>query len=496
MTSEGTRGGSQGALAPRAWQSVDQLDWPRSGALATGIAGCVLFAASPHGNDYWGAIPSIAAFALAPMFFPQVRARVETPICPLNAALLLFLFQLVIDPLLICWSGPYRYTLPLLPDSGAINVAQLVSVVAWMGFVLGLEIDARWRPSPPQLLRSIGSIRLPRVAPSRLALAFAVIGLGGMALAYHSPGALVDYFRNPAGHVGLQNTVGQSGPIKSVSLWLRPFLAASLLIPWSLWVDHRVGRRRLAWLTLAIGIPVALASATYSYNRSSIVVPLVALFAVYGTRVRRIRFAVVILIALLALVLLTTARAYRNSNVSISKTVTSSAAREQVLNKVSLSHEIQIYTSAPQFLGFLLSRTNFGHDPKYGRTLVSSLMYPVPLLGKPFRAHSGTLIYNRLIYGNTEYPDQVVPFQGELFLDFTVPGVLVGYLCLGFAVAAIQRAFQRARTAMRAFAWQYAALWLSFLVIGSLSVVSQVAIYFFWPFLIFEALRDDGRQTA
>jgi len=205
----------------------------------------------------------------------------------------------------------------------------------------------------------------------------------------------------------------------------------------------------------------------------------------------RLRTAAVLMVAVVAIGLLTVSRAYRNSDLTISKALTTSSGRQQVLDKVDLNHEIQVYTSAPQFLGYLLEGTAYAHHPHYGKTIVSSAIYPVPRLGRPFRNSSGVVIYNRLIYGDLGVTDQIVPFQGELFLDFAWGGVLAGYILLGLLVSRLQLAFERASSAFAAFATQYAAIWVAFLVIGSLAVVTQIAIYFFWPILAFAFLRSD-----
>jgi len=474
---------------PRLRPLAPHLDRATLGALTIGLAALVLYAASPNRDRFFASLAAILCFALAPSLFPSVRARLDTPVCPLNWVLLVFLFQLVIDPLLVCYSGPFAFTLPVLPSDDAVNASLFVSVVAWAAFVAGSEVALRWEPVMPRFVRALLSRPRPQVAPNRIALVFALIGVAGLGLAYHSPGALFDYFHRAGGHVGVENNVGNSGLVQSASVLLRPFLAFALIIPWCGWIDRRRPDQRLVWRTLAIMALVLLASATYSYNRATAVAPLVAMVAVYGLRVLRLRFWVLLVGAVLALGLLTAARAYRNTSFTISQVVTSSSARQAVLAKVNLNHEIQIYTSAPQFLGYLLERTGWGNDPHYGRTLVSSAMFPVPRLGAPFRATSGPVIYNHLIYGEkSSDTDQIVPFQGELFLDFTFPGVVAGYLCLALGLHRLQRGFERSVGAVAAFARQYVAIWVSFLVIGSLAVFSQMAIYFFWPIVVFSLL--------
>ena len=194
--------------------------------------------------------------------------------------------------------------------------------------------------------------------------------------------------------------------------------------------------------------------------------------------------------AVLSLALLTGFRAYRNSSYSLGEILTSSKARSSLVAHVNLSKEVQIYTNAPQYLAYLLDRTGFGADPRYGRTVVASVMYPVPKLGSPFRSDSGVAIFNHLIYGPASTDvDQVIPFQGELFLDFSYVGVLLGFLVFGMIVTRVQRAFERSRSSLEAFTWQYAGIWSGFLVVGSVAVVSQTALYFFWPVIILVGLR-------
>jgi hypothetical protein len=473
----------------------DRLDWSTLGPLLVGWTGVLLYALSPHRGAYWVSLLTILSFALAPLAFPNVRVRLETSVCPLNWALFVFCFQLVVAPLLVCWNGPFAFTLPLLPSTAAINIALLVSLVAWFAFVAGCEIATHWRPRAPRVVpvlrRLIDWVPRPAVAPERLAVAFGVLGVVGLGLAFHSPSELIDYFHKAGGHVGTQSDVGQSGVVRTASVILRSFLAFAFIIPWCMWIDRRRPGERLVWRTLAVAVLASIASSTYSYNRASAVAPIVVMAGVYGLRVMRLRLSVVLMVTAVAIALLTASRAYRNTNLTISQALTTSSGRQQVLDHVNVDHEVQVYASAPQFLGYLLAGIDYGRHPRYGKTLVSSAMYPVPRLGGPFRNSSGVIVYNRLIYGNAGIADQVVPFQGELFLDFAWGGVLVGYVVIGLLVSRLQRAFERASSAFDSFAWQYVAVWLAFLVIGSLAVVSQTAIYFFWPLIVFAWLRAD-----
>ena len=129
----------------------------------------------------------------------------------------------------------------------------------------------------------------------------------------------------------------------------------------------------------------------------------------------------------------------------------------------------------------MLEEAGWGKPLYWGSTLVASVLHPVPLLGKGFRESSGVAIYNRAIYGNTGVADQIIPFQGELFLNFHLPGIVAGFFGLGLLIGHCQRQFESARSAFAAFAIHYVSMWAAMLVIWSLAVFSQILVYFCWP---------------
>jgi Ca2+/Na+ antiporter len=95
-----------------------------------------------------------------------------------------------------------------------------------------------------------------------------------------------------------------------------------------------------------------------------------------------------------------------------------------------------------------------------------------------------------LIYGVLESEDQIAPFQGEAFLDFHLAGVLGGFCFLGWIAFKLQTAFAQSQSFFEIFTWQYFSVWTFFLIFGSLSVVSQIFIYFCWPFYLYFIYRS------
>jgi hypothetical protein len=278
--------------------------------------------------------------------------------------------------------------------------------------------------------------------------------------------------------------------VGAAGTFLKPFLGFAFIMLWCNWVD-RFGRkgsstRRMA-VTALLTLPALLSFATFNYNRGSFIAPLVAITAVYLAKVQRVSlvalagFGSVVLGGLILLGL------YRASGAGMNELAGDSGARAELAQKLNMAEQIQVYGQAPQFLGFVLEQTDYGRNLYLGTTLISSLMHPVPLLGEHFRPTSGPTLYNEMIYGKNGFNDQIMPFQGELFMNFHIPGIAAGYGLLGLATAALQRLFYRARSALQIYATLYVSYWVLFLIQANPAIVSQICIYFLWPIYLYVA---------
>ena len=316
------------------------------------------------------------------------------------------------------------------------------------------------------------------------------MGIAGLFLAFGGIGSILNYFRDPGEYVDL--FAQASHTLRGVaSLFLRPFLGFGLVMLWCSWIDRKSLRRSPRWLaaiTLLTMLGVIFSYSTFSYNRGAFVVPLVAMFAVLLTRGKQVSFAVLALACTVFAAVLFMApflAIYRNADATGNMTAQDVFDNPELTgllaDKIDALDAIQMYGSAPQYLGFLLETSRWGTRPFLGSTLFPSLVEPLPLLGRVFHKSSGPAIYNEMIYGTPEISDQILPFSGELFLNFNAAGVIVGFCCLAAVTRWLQRSFERASTSLEVYIWQYAAVWVLFLVIGSISVVSQIQFYFFWP---------------
>jgi len=182
--------------------------------------------------------------------------------------------------------------------------------------------------------------------------------------------------------------------------------------------------------------------------------------------------------------------------VTAAEMVRSGAARRDVLLSQDLGSQLQTYASAPQFTGYLLETAAGSHERFSPRVLLASLLSPVPIVGKAFRERSGPALYNRLIYGNVDVMDQIIPFEGEVYLCLGPSGLVGAFVAIGLIIGRMQRSFDLAPSAVDAYALQFTATWVAFLVQGSLASVSQIFIFVLWPIYGYALLRLRGRPLG
>jgi len=459
------------------WQSAPRRG-PASWAALAGYLTILAFLLVPNEHRYPALILSASAFALMQLLLPRCRPVIETPICPLNWALLVFFLKLIALPLMIIFVGPSSGTLPFLPSDFATNMSLLLSTLGYVAFCAAYQIfHSAPRPSGPR-----ASVRW---TPSGgIVLLYAAIGIVGFILDFGSIHNLFHYF------VSSQVVVNpESATLRSAAPhFLKPFIGVAFVMIWCRWVDRRgraSSRVSRLLVTGGLAVLVVLVYATFGFNRGSFAVPLVSMAAVYLARVRRIPIKVMAGIGLAAILVLV--------SISLSRGDTSVGTNDggeqptQSTNRFlhaahfDLNDQVQVYGSAPQFVGFLLEQTDYARGPYWGSTLLSSTLFPVPILGKPFRPGSGVVIYNELIYGPVGNLDQNLPIEGELFINFRVVGVIAGFFLLGYVASRLQRAFAQAPTAVEAYFSIYTSIWTFFMIVGSLAATSQVFIYFCWP---------------
>jgi hypothetical protein len=453
--------------------------WPAA-LIAVGLT---LYVAAPRRDLFPMDMVTLIVFGAVMYLLPACRPTRRSVLSPLGWAIGLFVITMIVCPLLIAYLGPSRFLLPSLPSTDDLRLAIALTLLSFVAFSVGFTVLSRatwpWR-------RTRGWF--PDPIPSWFPVAFACLGIVGFALSFRSLGNLTAYLTTPAARGEPTEDATYLSILGSI---LRPFLAFGVILAWCRWID---GARRSIGGALVrlsgVAVCVLLAYGTFSFNRAAIVYPLVALVAVFSRRVRRIGLLGLAVLMVLGIVILPLIGVYRSSTVTAREFFGASGS-SLVRDQVDLNQEIQVYGAAPQFLAFVMTKADT-MSLQGGRALFSSVISPVPKLGDRFREGSGTGIYNRWLYGTTGISDQVIPFAGELYIDFRAPGVAVGFALVGAVLAWFQAGFMQARTTLGSFVAQYAGMVFAFLIIGSALAVSQIFLYFFWPvyaIVAFDVLR-------
>lgn len=444
--------------------------------LAVPLLAIAALAETPPERRLLSIAVSASLFALMQWLIPKCRFRTEHYFSAVNLALLLMLVKMVLAPILIMAAGVSNTLFVAVPSNASMNKAVFVDCVAYIALCFGIGFTPRRRRSA----RTSHFLSLISEAPSLGWIAvFAVLGLAGFVLAFGTPAGLMRYFLTAGALQGPDSGVSWASFPNTI---LRPFFAFAVAAWWARSLDREKDTQR-SWqpaiIGLAAAIVITIANMTYGFNRAAFVFPVLTLIAVFSARSRRVSPRLTgAAIALLIPILL----ALGNYRASRAAPVT--APQEQGFFESSLrdvSENLQAYAGGPSMAAVFLDEEGWGDHLYGGSTLLASAMSPVPILGKPFRESSGPALYNRALYGMPGLEDQIIPFSAELFVNFHAAGVFAGFFLLGLILGGAELWFDAVDSAFGAFAIQYASVWVATLAVWSLSVVSQIAIYFFMP---------------
>jgi len=466
------------------WPHLNESMLKRVPAIA-GCAGVLVlaaFALAQSSHRFWGAPLSALVFAATLTCLPRSRPAWNSPICPWNWALLLFSLQLLVMPLLITIQGVALAVLPALPSPFAINLAVLFNSLQ---FVIVCLIYSGYRRRARVEQIPVGN-RTAIADTGKSVLFYALIGMIGIACSFSDPSGILEYFENPAYY---SDYLRQSSSTWQglAAILLKPFLGFAIVLCWCRWIDsagNTASWPRRAIVAVLVGLGIVLGFSLIGYSRGAVAVPLVSITAVAWTKDKAARTAMLI-IGFVLLALSPAYAIYRTGSQLRENPLTNLDLAGFASDRMPLSDTVQMYGGAPQFLGFLIERSNWGSEPHWGRLIGSSIISPVPVLGKDFRATSGFATFNRLIYGTDAIADQNAPFIGEAFLDLNLAGVFLAPCLLGCALCRLQSGFESSQSSIEMYIWQCLGIWASFVIIASIEVPSQMLIYSCWPFYLF-----------
>ena len=441
--------------------------------LAISALALIVFVSGPVAEEYPLAAGGILAFMFVQVAFPACRIRTTAPVCPANIAQGYYWIQLVLVTVLVGYFGFSQGVLPHLPSKSAIDLAIVVHVVSYLSFCVAYQCASR---ATVREGRGRGSAS----GTACLIVPFTVVGVLGFLLAHGGIGGFVDYISSP---VESRLRAEEATTLaRAAGTFLKHFLGFAVVLAWSWWLG-KAPRRKVSIVAVTAAVALALLVVNFNYNRGTMLGPIIALAAAFSMHAWRIPFKGVVLAGVLALSVAFLFGWYRSTDLEI--TELSASALADTWNTDRVVEFVQIYASAPQMTAYLIE--SLEGTFYYGKTLLPSLVYPIPVLGKPFREISGPGIFNELIYGDSDSVDQIIPLPGELYVNLHLAGVVLGGALLGWALACMQGRFVAAPTAVESYAWLMMALWTVFP--GSLSVMSQIYLYSFWPIYVYFAAR-------
>lgn len=447
---------------------------------------------SGEGIRYPAAIAAVITFALVPLVIPAARIDTRRLLSPKNWAVFVFAIPLLAMPLLLQLYGPEQGSLRVTPAPESIDTAFLIMSSAYIAFAIGLSLGLKIQVNR-RVLSSVAHVASTFGPHPIVIMILVALGVVGLALRFGSAASVVDYFRFGSNQLIPTSTAALTGSAsvgQAASSFLLPCLGMGFAMLWCRLIEVRRSANRLMIpLLVKLGLTTILIPFSFSlfqYNRSAIVAPIVALAAAFSRHVRRIPMTVLVPSAASLLVAMLWLGSLRTTYYT-TRTDPYSVAQAS-LASVDPNKEIQIYGSGPQFLGYMIEVSQLDGRLYMGGTLVPSMMAPVPVIGQSFRPFSGPVLYNYELYGFYGVTDQIIPLDGELYWNFRLPGVVAGFLLLGIVVAVLQRRFAARASPWASFVVMYTAVWTTFLIVGSLSVVAQIALYFGWPLLFLSAI--------
>lgn len=465
-------------------------------SVLAGYGSLTVLLVAPYGLVYPASIVCIWVFIIGFQISQRRGQTSTTVVSPLALAQLFFAFQLVVIPLSYMLAGAERATLPWLPSTTAINCCLLLQALAYLVFTWGSGCRRPPAGIPaaaghgPTAQRQLGG----RMTWA-LVVVFVLLGAAGFYFQFGSIESFISYLVSPATQI-IEAKQMPTTLAAALATILRPFLSFGIVLVWCSWIERSRKARGLRHVSngAVVGTAVTcllllVVNVSFNFNRAAMIVPVLAVVATYSLHVRPIQPRWLILLALVILLWGLLWGALRASS-DLSATRLGPAELSQMLQNSRTVESLQVYGGGAQFLGFLLEETSWATNPYWGETLISSALFPMPAAGRLFRPTSGVVLYNMLIYNDPSIADQVIPFSGELFINFHILGLVVGYLLLGLVVAAANRKFLNTCSCFDAYCMFMVAYWFCFLMLGSIAAVSQVFIFLLWPIYAYAVVKQ------
>jgi len=434
-------------------------------------------------------IVSLLIIYIMMLLFPEICLNLHDLFSPKNLTLSLMLMKIIFVPFTVALFGNYIEVLPKEPSSNSMNLAIVFETLAFLSFSVGIMMFShvyKEKKAKNQVLKEKWKPNYKTI------LWFYFIGLIGLMLRFDGITGYILYLKEP----GLANKIFFDHPTVGHFLGqlLRPFLTYGIVFGWCIWLDKQKGKNNLFLVirkTLFFMIFVFIVS--FDLNRATMLVPILAMIGVLTIKENKISLPIIFLFVIILLLATIYLGEFRNAAL-FGKAKLSISVGDAFLSL------IQNYFGGPQFFGYFLESIEFGNKTFLGKTIIASIMHPIPILGKTFREYSGPSIYNVLIYGTgAPAADQIIPTIAEIYLNFNIIGIILIYLILGILISYIEKVYLYNKKISSIYVYILIVLgyWLAQMATNAnFAIASQIAFYGLWPIYLLFILRNKKNHRA
>lgn len=361
---------------------------------------------------------------------------------------------------------------PGLLDVGRPTQAMAIVELSLLCLIGGLALSPQSPPPPgPAYVQVLATTLRPRI----LAL-WCLLGLGALAVFFHSSGGVVHYLRQLSNEGGLSR-----GKTYFEVLALALLFAAQVVVcaRWSSGERLKAPEMAVAILGLAL---VALLGA-----RLFIAIALVELALFYALVRRRppLRYLVPALLITAVLVIFGLGAIKRYSNYQVAHPGAHTTFGDYL--RTAAAHELTTayannYADGVRLIALGRITVPAYAQPEFGKEFLRLLLQPIPY---PWRPNVSTAPAIKAAFYPSTTTAYAQPLQLVSYLQFSLPGVILAFFLLGAAIAALDRALARHRLVRMSTLLALLALTVdvaAFLrdALGSADAVAALALLLLW----------------
>ena len=239
-------------------------------------------------------------------------------------------------------------------------------------------------------------------------------------------------------------------------LALAACVLAFMEVPRILWV--------LRWILVLVLL--LLGTGVFNYNRSLVVVAVLALASVYSTWNRRLSPAILLtgaVVLLLGALALGTFRTIYFGTQAGEISVRSAGLADY---DTDVRGALESVMRGPQYGATAIGALDSGMIDRQPDNLLNDILAPVPRLGKSFRDATTSVKFSYVVRGDARFVDTAPPLLIEILMTVGPLFILPTFLAFGVFVGWVERRWVTAQSPLTTYCWMFLGLWSGYLLVG------------------------------